>query len=62
MNSTVQCNADQYKRENYMTDLNNGNFKKNLNTIIISISIEEDHINSSCVNNNIDNQWQNLIL
>lgn len=45
-----------------MTDPNNSNFKNNFNTVIAATGIEENHINSGCIYNNINNQRQNFTL
>ncbi len=62
MDNIVYCNADQYKRENYATDLNDNNFENDLDVAIAGTGIEGDHINSSCVYSDIDGQWQNPTL
>ena len=62
IDSIVQCNANQHKREGYATDLNDGNFENDLHTAIAGISIKEDHINIGYVYSDIDNQRQNPTL
>ncbi len=62
MDNIVHCNTDQHKREGYATDLNDGNFKNDLDATIAGTSIEGDHINNGCIYSNIDNQWQNPTL
>lgn len=55
MDSIVHGNLDYYEREDYMSDLSEGNFENDLNTAIATIGIECNHINSSCIYSNIDN-------
>ena len=55
MDNIVYCNANQYKRKRYVTDLNDNNFENDLNAAIVGISIEGDHINSGCIYSDIDN-------
>lgn len=62
MDSIVHYNADQHKRETYATDLNDGHFENDLDVAIAITGIEKDHINSSCVYSNIDDQRQNFTL
>ena len=62
MNSIVHCNANQYKCEDYATDLNDSNFENGLDAVIAGTGIERDHINIGCVYSDIDNQHQNLTL
>ncbi len=62
MDTMVDCNSDQYKQQNYATNLYNGNFKNNFNATIASAGIEGDHINFGCVYSDIDNRRQNLTL
>ncbi len=40
MDNIVHCNVDQHEREDYVTDLNNGNFENDLNAAIASTGIE----------------------
>lgn len=62
MDSIIYRNSDQYKREDYATDLNDSNFENDFNTAIACTGIEGNHINSGCIYNDIDNQQQNSIL
>lgn len=43
-------------------NFNNNNFENDFNTTIAVIDIKRNHINSSYIYNDIDNQWQNLTL
>ncbi len=56
MDSIIHCNANQHKREGYMSNLNDGNFENDLNTAIAGTGIEGDYINSDCVYSDIDDQ------
>lgn len=58
----VYCNFNQYKCENYAADLCNNNFKNNFDVAIASIGIKKDHINSSYIYSDIDNEQQNPTL
>ncbi len=62
MDNIVHCNANQHKREGYVTDLNDDNFENDLDTAIAGTDIEGDHINSGCVYSDIDDQRQNSTL
>ncbi len=55
MHSIMHYNTNQHKREGYVTELNNGNFRNDLNAVIVGTGIDRDHINSSCIYNDIDN-------
>ena len=54
MDSIIHCNANQHKRQNYVTDLSDNNFENNFDVIITNINIEGDHINSGYIYNDID--------
>ena len=56
------CNLNHYQCVSYVVDLCGGNYKNNLNTAIVDISIENDHIYSSSIYSNINNGRQNPIL
>ena len=58
----IHCNSNQYKCEDYITDLNDGNFGYNLNAAIVGTYIEENYIHSGWVYSDIDNQQQNSTL
>ncbi len=62
MDNIIHYNANQHERKGYATDLNDGNFGKDLNAAIAGTSIEGDHINSGCDYSDIDNQRQNPTL
>lgn len=62
MDSLVHCNSNDYEQEGYTSDLCDGNYENNFDATILSLSIERDQINSSCIYSNIDNIWQNLNL
>lgn len=62
MDSIVYYNANQSKCESYGTDLNDGNFRNDLDAIIVGTGIERDYINSGYVYNDINNQRQNSTL
>ena len=59
IDSIIYYNANQYKHKGYMTDLNDGNFKNDHIAAIAGTGIEKNHINSSYICNDINNQWQN---
>ncbi len=62
IDNIVYCNGNKHKRKGYATDLNDGNFKNDLDTAIASTDIEGDYINSGCVYSDIDDQRQNPTL
>lgn len=62
INSIVHRNSNQHKRKAYTTDLNDGNFENDLDAAIAGTGIEENHINSSYIYSNIDNQRKNSTL
>lgn len=62
IDSIVHYNSNQHEYESYATDLNDGNYENNFNTVIASTSIKEDHINSGYIYSDINNEWQNPTL
>ncbi len=62
IDNIVHYNTDQHECQSYATDLNNSNFENNLNATIVSTGIEKVYINSSCIYNYINDQWQNPTL
>ncbi len=54
MDNIVHCNTDQLEREGYATDLNDSNFESDLDAAITGTGIEEDHFNSGCIYNDIN--------
>lgn len=58
----VYYNLNYYKYINYIVNFYNNNYKNDFNTIFTDINIKNDHIYSSCINSNINDRWQNLIL
>lgn len=55
MVSIVYYHSNQHERQDYTTDCNNSDFDNACNGVIVSISIENNHINSSSVYSDIDN-------
>ncbi len=49
MDNIIHCNANQYEREGYITDLNDDNFENDLDVAIAGTGIERDYINSGCI-------------
>ena len=55
IDSIIYCNANQFKRENYAINFNDGNFENDFDAAIVGIDIERDHINSSYIYSDINN-------
>lgn len=54
MDNIVYTNANQYKCEGYITDLNDATFESDLDATIAGIDIKEDYITSGHVYSDID--------
>lgn len=58
----VYCNSDYYKSVDYVIDIDDINYKNDLDTTIANISIKKDHIYSGCIYNIFNNRQQNSTL
>lgn len=61
-NNVANYNPKHYKRLGYVANLCEDNYKNDFYTAITDTKIEGDHIHSSCVYGDIDDEKQNLTL
>lgn len=54
IDTMLHYSSDQYKQESNANDLCDSNFENDFNVAIVGARIERRHINSGCVNSNID--------
>lgn len=62
MDNINHYNFNLYKCKDYTINFYKSNFENNLDTTILSIGKEGKYLNSGYIYNNINDNWQYLIL